>query len=303
VPGQERVERVPLHEIDRRDDAAHLTSLWLPPLAPLEARREPQTLREVMAALRAPDGCPWDREQTHHSLRRYLLEETYEALDALDTGDFAALQEELGDLLLQVVFHAQIADEEGRFNLGDVCAGINHKLIRRHPHVFGDLKEQDAAAVLRNWEQLKREERAQKDQGERSMLDGVPSSMPALSYAQQVQDRAARVGFDWPDVEGVLEKVAEEARELAAAPDDAARGEELGDLLFVLVRLASWLKLDAEEALRAANRKFKGRFAAMERAARSQGRALDQYDAPGLDRLWTAAKGVSAGGAASGAGE
>src|SRR5687768_10014161 len=195
VPGQERVERIRLHEIDRRVDIAHLTSLWVPPLAPLDALREPLTLREVMARLRAPepDGCPWDREQTHESLRRYLLEETYEALDALDTGDFSALQEELGDLLLQIVFHAQIADEAGRFNLGDVCAGINHKLIRRHPHVFGDLKERDAEVVLRNWEQLKREERAKKDQGERSMLDGVPASMPALSYAQQVQDRAARV--------------------------------------------------------------------------------------------------------------
>ena len=201
-----------------------------------------------------------------------------------------ALQEELGDLLLQIVFHAQIAEEGAHFTLGDVCAGINAKLIRRHPHVFGQEREQDAGAVLRNWELLKREERARKDQADRSMLDGVPASMPALSYSQQVQDRAARVGFDWPDVEGVLEKVAEEARELAAASSPEERREELGDLFFVLVRLASRLKLDPEDALRAANRKFRERFAAMERAARAAGRTLDQYDAEGLDSLWRAAK-------------
>ena len=292
VPGAERVERLPLHEIDRRSETAHLTSLWVPALAPLSAVREPQTLREVMAQLRAPepDGCPWDREQTHDTLRRYLLEETYEALDALDAGDEHALEEELGDLLLQIVFHAQIADERGTFNLGDVCAGISQKLIRRHPHVFGGQREQDASVVLRNWEQLKREERAQKDQAERSMLDGVPASMPALSYAQQVQDRAARIGFDWPNVDGVIEKVAEEAQELASAATLDARREELGDLLFVLVRLASWLRLDAEDALRAANRKFRSRFTIMERTARAAGKTLDQYDVAGLDRLWRSAK-------------
>jgi tetrapyrrole methylase family protein/MazG family protein len=294
VSGQERVERLALHEIDRRGDVAHLTSLWVPPLTPLDALREPATLREVMARLRAPepDGCPWDREQTHDSLRRYLLEETYEALDALDRGDVAALQEELGDLLLQIVFHAQIAEETGHFTLGDVCAAINAKLIRRHPHVFGETKEQDAEVVLRNWEQLKREERAKKDQAERSMLDGVPVSMPALSYSQQVQDRAARVGFDWPNVDGVLEKVAEEARELAEAATPEERKEELGDLLFVLVRLASWLKLDPEDALRAANRKFRDRFSAMERAAGAAGKTLDRYDAAGLETLWRQAKGL-----------
>ncbi|HET6316958.1 MAG TPA: MazG family protein, partial [Chloroflexota bacterium] len=164
------------------------------------------------------------------------------------------------------------------------------KLIRRHPHVFGTEREQDANVVLRNWEQLKREERAKKDQGERSMLDGVPVSMPALSYAQQVQDRAARVGFDWPDIDGVLDKVAEEARELARASSPEERREELGDLLFVLVRLASWLKLDAEDALRAANRKFRARFAVMEQDARAARKSLDQYDAAGLDALWTSAK-------------
>ncbi len=294
VAGEERMERRKLFEIDRDEGADHLTSLWVPALAPLDAVREPQTLVEIMARLREPEpaGCPWDREQTHETLRRYLLEETYEALDAIDAGDFGALEEELGDLLLQVVFHAQIAREEGLFDLGDVVSGISQKLIRRHPHVFGEDKEQDSQAVLRNWEALKREERRKKDQAEKSMLDGVPASMPALSVAQAVQDRAARVGFDWPDVSGVLGKVAEEAGELARAELEEQRREELGDLLFVLVRLASWLKLDAEDALRAANRKFRERFAHMERAARGEGRTLDEYDAAGLDALWNGAKGA-----------
>ncbi|MBI3972015.1 MAG: nucleoside triphosphate pyrophosphohydrolase, partial [Chloroflexi bacterium] len=292
VPGHEHVEHRALYEIDRDESVDHLTSVWVPPLAPLEALHEPQTLVEIMARLRAPDGCPWDREQTHESLRRYLLEETYEALEAVDAGDVAALEEELGDLLLQIVFHAQIAGESGSFDFGDVVAGIAAKLIRRHPHVFGDESAHDADAVLRNWEALKRAEREGKAQPERSMLDGVPQAMPALAYAQAVQARAARVGFDWPDVAGVLDKVAEEARELATAASAAERFEEFGDLLFVLARLASWLGVDAEDALRAANQKFRTRFAAMETTARAEGKALEQYDAAGLDRLWNAAKAV-----------
>jgi tetrapyrrole methylase family protein / MazG family protein len=294
VPGQERVERRRLFEIDRDDSIAHLTSLWVPPLAPLEALKETQTLQEIMARLRAPDGCPWDREQTHQSLRKYLLEETYEALEAIDSGDREALQEELGDLMLQIVFHAQVADEAGTYDLGDVVAGISSKLIRRHPHVFGEVAAQDAQAVLRNWEALKREERAKKAKTAHSMLDGVPQAMPALSYAQSVQDRAARVGFDWPSIDGVLEKVAEETREVVSAPSAGERFEEFGDLLFVLVRLASWLKIDAEDALRAANHKFRTRFAAMEHAARAAGKTLEDYEADGLDRLWREAKGRSA---------
>jgi tetrapyrrole methylase family protein/MazG family protein len=291
VPGRERVERRRLFEIDRDGFTDHLTSLWVPPLAPLAALREPQTLQEIMARLRAPaGGCPWDREQTHHSLRKYLLEETYECLEALDSHDVAALQEELGDLLLQIVFHAQVADEAGEFDLGDVVAGISAKLIRRHPHVFGDRTAHDAETVLRNWEALKRAERAGAAQAERSMLDGVPRAMPALAYSQAIQERAARVGFDWPGVDGVLEKVAEEAREVARAASPEARHEELGDLLFVLVRLAGWLGVDAEDALRAANQKFRARFAAMEAAAGAAGKTLDQYDAAGLDALWIAAK-------------
>jgi tetrapyrrole methylase family protein/MazG family protein len=296
VPGQETISRRALYEIDRDDFADHLTSLWVPPLTPLQAQREPQTLQEVMARLRAPDGCPWDREQTHASLRKYLLEETYEALEALDRGDVVALEEELGDLLLQIVFHAQVADEAGAFDLGDVVAGIVGKLIRRHPHVFGEEVAADAGAVLRNWEVMKRAERQGKaaatgQEAVRSMLDGVSRAMPALAYAQAVQDRAARVGFDWPEVTGVLEKVAEEAGELASAPP-AGRQGELGDLLFTIVNLARHLEIDAEEALRAANGKFRARFAAMEGAAGASGKTLEEYDLAGLDALWNEAKGA-----------
>jgi tetrapyrrole methylase family protein/MazG family protein len=302
VPGQEtRCERA-LFEIDRDGFADHLTSLFVPPLAPLQAQREPQTLVEVMARLRAPDGCPWDREQTHASLRKYLLEETYETLAALDAGDAVALEEELGDLLLQIVFHAQVAAEAGVFDLGDVVAGIVAKLIRRHPHVFGAQQAGDAATVLRNWEALKRAERAAAEHAaERSMLDGVPRAMPALASAQAVQDRAARVGFDWPDVGGVVDKVAEEARELAGAPPEG-RQEELGDLLFTIVNLARRLGVDAEEALRSSNQKFRARFAAMEGAARAAGRTLEEYDLEGLNALWDEAKQAYGSGLASPAG-
>jgi tetrapyrrole methylase family protein/MazG family protein len=291
VPTEETVERRPLLAIDRDDFADHLTSLWVPALAPLQALREPQTLQEIMAQLRAEvGGCPWDREQTHETLRRYLLEETYEALEALDSGDPAALEEELGDLLLQIVFHAQIADEAGEYDLGDVVAGISGKMIRRHPHVFGETTAKDASAVLRNWEALKRAERAGKDQAHKSMLDGVPKAMPALAHSQAIQARAARVGFDWPDVEGVLDKIAEESREVVAARDEAERQEELGDLFFVLVRLADRLGVNAEDALRAANQKFRNRFAAMEREAATAAKTLEDYDAAGLDALWNRAK-------------
>lgn len=296
VAGQEQLEPRRLFEIDRDDFADHLTSLWVPALAPLAALREPDTLREIMVRLRAPEGgCPWDREQTHQTLRRYLLEETYEALDALDAGDLGALEEELGDLFLQIVFHAQVADESATFDLGDVVAGISAKLIRRHPHVFGDVGAQDSATVLRNWETLKRQEREGKAEAEKSMLDGVPRSMPALAGARAIQERAARVGFDWPDVAGVVEKVAEEAQELAEATDETARQAELGDLLFTLVNLARRLSLDPEDALRESSQRFRVRFAHMEGAARRAGRPLEAHSPAQLDALWEAAKVVASG--------
>ena len=292
VTHEAQVSSVPLWQLDRRGDVDHLTSVWVPPLPILQATREPSSLIEVMARLRAPDGCPWDREQTHESLRRFLLEETYEALEALDSGDAFALEEELGDLLLQIVFHAQIGAENGMFDFGDVVAAITGKMIRRHPHVFGGASAKTSDEVLANWEATKRAERearVEPDGLPLSMLDGVPRALPALAQSQAVQERAARVGFDWPTVDGVLEKLVEEAREVAeAAPE--SRADELGDILFVTVNLARHLGVDAEEALRGATTKFRRRFGHVERAVADQGLEWGSLELDVLDGLWNEAK-------------
>ena len=292
VPGEAHVSTIPLWELDRRDDVDHLTSVWVPAIPILEATREPAALLAVMAQLRGPDGCPWDREQTHASLRRFLLEETYEALEALDSGDVFALEEELGDLLLQIAFHAQIGAEAGTFDFGDVVAAITSKMIRRHPHVFGDTAATTTDDVLANWEATKRAERearAAADGHRASMLDGVPKALPALAQSQAVQERAARVGFDWPTVQGVLEKLVEEAREVAEAPPDGL-ADELGDVLFVTVNLARHLGVDAEEALRGATAKFRRRFGHVEQAVADRGLEWASLDLPFLDTLWNEAK-------------
>ena len=210
------------------------------------------TLVEIIARLRGPGGCPWDREQTHTSLREDLLEECYEVLEALDEGDARRLGEELGDLLMQVVLHAQIAAEAGEFKLGDVIRSINTKLVQRHPHVFGSLEVKDADEVLINWEALKKKERG----GEISMLANVPKQLPALSYSQDIQSRVARVGFDWEDIEGVIDKLVEEVREFKQVDSQEKKAREFGDLLFTLVNVARRLKIDSESSLREANRRF-----------------------------------------------
>lgn len=294
----QRVTRLPLHDIDRAGSAVdHLTLLYLPPIGLEEALTLFRALEWIIARLRSPEGCPWDREQTHQSLKPHLIEETYEVVEALDAGDPAKLAEELGDLLLQIVLHAEIAGEAGDFDMGDVIEGIAQKLIRRHPHVFAGLEVSGSGEVLRNWEEIKRQER--RDAGEedehtggkgRSMLSGVPRAMPALSYAQEIQDRARRVGFDWENIEGVLEKLTEELDELRQARTKAERREELGDLLFSAVNLARWLGVNAEEALRATNAKFRRRFEAVEVAAEAEGRTLSELSLQELDRLWEAAK-------------
>ena len=292
IPGEARVSTIPLWELDRRDDVDHLTSVWVPALPILEAVREPASLLEVMARLRAPTGCPWDREQTHASLRRFLLEETYETLEALDSGDTLSLEEELGDLLLQIVFHAQIGAEGGAFDFGDVVAAITSKMIRRHPHVFGEVSATTTDEVLANWEATKRAERESETAANgrpKSMLDGVPKALPALAQSQAVQERAARVGFDWPSVQGVLEKLVEEAREVAEAPPEGL-ADELGDVLFVTVNLARHLGVDAEEALRGATAKFRRRFGHVERAVAERGLEWAALDIPFLDALWNEAK-------------
>lgn len=245
----------------------------------------------IMARLRGPGGCPWDREQDHETLKPYLIEEAYEAVEAVDSGDSAKLCAELGDVLLQVVFHARVAEELGSFDIHAVCDRINEKLIYRHPHVFGDVEVTGSDEVLSNWERLKR---AEKESASReSVLDGIPAVLPALKRAADMQKKASKVGFDWPDIEGPLEKVAEEQAELdqaRASGDRTATAGEFGDLLFALVNVARFLDIDAEDALRMACDRFASRFRCVEQQAREMGRELSEMTLAEMDVLWERAK-------------
>ena len=271
------------------DDLA--APLYLRPVAPELAAASPWSMPYIADRLRRPDGCPWDREQTHQSLRKHLLEETYEVYDALERGATPALAEELGDLLLQVVLHAQLAAEAGVFDLTDVQASIARKIVRRHPHVFGDAIAETAADVLRQWERIKAIERSESDAAaSRGALDGISPSMPALAASQEMQERVAALGYDWPDIEGVLDKVAEELGELARAATDEDRREEFGDLLLVAVNVGRKLGIETEGALRAANDKFRRRFRRIERMVADRGVAIRDLDFATLDALWDAAK-------------
>ncbi len=278
-----------LYEIDRDPDIGLLTALYVPPLGPGTAFED---FEHLIARLRAPDGCPWDRKQTHASLRPFLLEETYEVLEALDRGDPQALREELGDLLLQIVLHTEIAVEEGEFTMPQVIQTVHDKIVRRHPHVFGDVQVESAEEVVRNWEALKRREKQARGESDApaSVLDGVPAALPALAKAQAVSRKAAKVGFDWPSVEGVWAKVTEELAELQTASSPERRAAELGDLLFAIVNLARHLNIDAEAALREATARFMRRFRQMERQALAQGQEMAQLSLDEMDALWEAAK-------------
>ncbi len=244
-----------------------------------------QAIFEVVARLRAPDGCPWDREQTHESLRPYLLEETYELLEAIDAADETKMKEEMGDLLLQVAMHAEIAAQEGRFNAAEVSEAVAAKMVKRHPHVFGTTSVADADEVLRNWEHQKAHE-ARKEGKEESVVDRVPKTLPALAWTLGLQKRAARVGFDYTSPKEAAESVAEEARELASADDAQRTFEEMGDLLFAMVSLARQLKVNPEDALRVAGERFRTRFAKAEAALREEGRTFRELDAPEIARRW-----------------
>jgi tetrapyrrole methylase family protein/MazG family protein len=248
-----------------------------------------QTLLNIVERLRAPGGCPWDREQTHQSLKHNLVEEAYEVLEAIDQGEPHLLAEELGDLLVQVAFHADIAREAGEFQLADVLTSVNRKLVRRHPHVFGDVNVADAREVERNWERIKEEERQQKGQ-RKSPVDGIPKDLPALTYAQLMQDRVARVGFEWDDISGVLDKIVEEVEELRRASTDEEEVHELGDLFFAMVNLSRWLNVQAEDALRQANRRFQQRYAKMEELAQQRGLDFAQLPLDEKEALWQEAK-------------
>jgi XTP/dITP diphosphohydrolase/ATP diphosphatase len=253
----------------------------------------------IMSRLRGPEGCPWDREQTFDTIKRHTLEETYEVFDAIERRAWPELKDELGDLLLQILFYSQMASEAGYFDISDVAANLNAKLIRRHPHIFGDVTAEDSATILKNWEEIKREEkRIAGREAELSVLGEIPRSMPALIEAGKLGSRAAKVGFDWPDLHGLFDKVDEEVAELraevnplteAAGASEAAIEEELGDLMFTVVNLARHLKVDPESALRRANAKFRSRFQAMERRA-GGGESLASLGPEKLDQLWREAK-------------
>lgn len=269
--------------------------LYLSPVAPVANAASPWGMPWISNRLRAPDGCPWDREQTHESLRNHLLEEAYEVYDALAGGATPELAGELGDLLLQVILHAQLAAEEGVFDMTDVWAAIATKIVRRHPHVFGDSQARTAADVNRQWERIKAEERAiaadeTGAEAPKSALEGISRALPALAASQEMQERAAHLGYDWPSIDGVLDKVREEVGELVEAEDVRERAEELGDLLFVLVNVGRKTGVEVESALRAANEKFRRRFRHVELAAAERGVALRDMSFEELDALWDAAK-------------
>ena len=258
-----------------------------PPLAEQRGQTFP-SLVALMQRLLAPDGCPWDRAQTHDSLRPFLLEEAYETAGALDDGDMKKLREELGDLLLQIMLHSQIATEAGHFDVHDVIEGIATKLLHRHPHVFGDTPVETAEEVVVKWEAIKIKERERGEGG--SALEGVTPAMPALAYSQALQERAAATGFEWPRVDDVLDKLSEEVRELREAATPEERREELGDVLWLLVSLARKLALDAEDSLRMAARRFRERFTALEALVRERGLDLSSLRIEQLESLWRETK-------------
>lgn len=248
-------------------------------------------LADIIAKLRSDDGCPWDREQTNETLKSGLIEEVYEVLEAIDLKDDAKFEEELGDLLMQVVLNAQIAKDEGRFDMAGVIQKINEKLIRRHPHVFSDLQVKDAQEILINWDRIKSEERAKRD--ENSILDGIPVNLPALIKARKVQSRASRVGFDWNKAEDVIKKVEEEIDELKEGisnQDQKNIEEEIGDILFSIVNLSRFLNVEPEEALRNTTAKFIRRFEQMKTQITSNGKNIKDYDLVGLDKIWDSIK-------------
>jgi MazG family protein len=263
-----------------------------------------ERLVEIMTTLRGPNGCPWDKQQDFNSLKPMLVEEVYEVLEAIEHNDFDGLSEELGDLLLHVIFPAQLGKEAGQFDINTVIEKISEKLVRRHPHVFGDETASTPEEVIKNWEAIKAQEKAAKLKNrtpeQRSLLEGIPSKLPAIHEAHQISSRAARVGFDWPDVEGIFEKLQEEVgelREVIAAGNDANRRErledEIGDMLFVIVNIARYLKIDSESALKRANRKFKSRFQFMENELAKQGKTVEQVSLDEMEALWQRAKSES----------
>lgn len=289
----EAIYTLPLYELDRQTGIDHLTSVYIPACEAKQKRFEMKPLTDIMKILRSPGGCPWDIEQNHQSLRRNIIEEVYEVIEAIDLENSKLLCEELGDLLLQIVFHARMAEEAGSFSMQDVIDGITEKLIRRHPHVFGDITVKDAGEVVLNWDAIKKIEKAAE---RKSVLDGVPKDLPSLMRAYKLQHKAAKVGFDWADIGPVWDKVTEELNELKEAvleKDQKHIEEELGDLLFSIVNVSRFLKVDAEIALNRANYKFLTRFLYIEEQVQAKSLKWENVDINRLNVLWNEAKALN----------
>ncbi|MEH7076688.1 nucleoside triphosphate pyrophosphohydrolase [Neobacillus drentensis] len=291
---QEVIEKVLLYELDRNVTINNLTSVYIPPVKEEQILlKNFSKLREIIAELRSPTGCPWDREQTHESLKKYLIEETYEVIDAINSGDIDHLIEELGDVLLQVMLHAQIGEDDGYFSIDDIIEGLSAKMIRRHPHVFGNVVAEDSEEVLRNWQEIKKQERGGEEPA--SILDGVSMALPNLLRAYELQKKAAKVGFDWQEITPALEKVKEELEEFVDELDGTTEGMvrakgEFGDLLFAFVNVARFLKIHPEEALFETNEKFTRRFQFVEEKVKESGRTFEEHTLEQLDQYWDQAK-------------
>ncbi|QOR66716.1 nucleoside triphosphate pyrophosphohydrolase [Cytobacillus suaedae] len=291
---QQLIKKVPLYELDRGMELTNLTSVYVPPVR--EERllyHQFSTLRTVIAALRGPGGCPWDQKQTHKSLKKYLLEEAYELIEAIDNEDDDHMAEELGDVLLQIMLHSQIAEEEGMFTVSDVIQGITEKMIRRHPHVFGDVTADSVDDVISNWNEIKKKEKSNTEEG--SLLDGVSKSLPGLSKAYKYQAKAATVGFDWKDVKPMWEKVDEELKEFKDELNSEVLSQEkilseFGDILFAFVNIGRYYNIDPEEAITATNHKFYRRFTYIEKEVRNQGKQMESLSLEELDSIWEESK-------------
>jgi tetrapyrrole methylase family protein / MazG family protein len=287
----ESIERVPLYELDRKVTLDNLTSVYVPPVEDEQILlKNFSKLREIIAILRGPNGCPWDKEQTHESLKKYLIEETYEVIEAIDSGDIDHVIEELGDVLLQVMLHAQIGEDEGYFAIEDVIEVLSAKMIRRHPHVFGDKKAEDSKEVLRNWQEIKKQEKGEIDS---SLLEGISKSMPNLLRAYEIQKKAAKVGFDWQEITPALEKVKEELQEFENEIQQESlvhAKKEFGDILFAFVNVARFLDIHPEEALFETNEKFIRRFQFIEESVNKGGKSFEEHSLEELDQFWDEAK-------------
>ncbi|MER2140763.1 MAG: nucleoside triphosphate pyrophosphohydrolase, partial [Priestia megaterium] len=288
---EEKIQPVKLYELDREMSLNNLTTIYVPPVADETILyHQFDSFRRIIATLRGPNGCPWDQKQTHESLKRYLLEESYELLDAIDRQDDDNMIEELGDVLLQVLLHAQIGEDEGMFSIDDVIRSVSEKMVRRHPHVFGEVSVKDADEVLKNWDEIKKEEKGEEPS---SLLASVPGAMPSLMKAHGYQKQAAKVGFDWSEVEPMWEKVQEELAEFQEEVQHADKekmSDEFGDILFALVNIARFYKIDSEAALAKTNTKFLNRFQYIEEKVRASEKPFESFSLEELDEFWEDAK-------------